>query len=774
MVTMAGMITKLQMLRNVGQFDSVVAGENVPLARLSVVYAENGRGKTTLAAILRSLASGDPLPIAERRRLASEHPPHIVLECSGGPPPAVFENNAWSRTLPTMVIFDDVFVDENVYSGLVVGAGHRQNLHELILGAQGVTLTRQLRELTTRIETHNSALRAKTAAIPEGIRGGLTVDQFCALPPRDDIDEAIQTAERRLAAAQEQDQVRSAHTFDTFSLPSIDLASIEAVLTRGLPALDADAAAQVEAHFSGWGAGAETWVADGMTRLAEAERDHSAEGCPFCAQDLAGAPLIAHYRTYFSDAYTDHTQGIQAARAAFERAHGGAIVAAFERSVRVAGERRHLWSRYCDVPDLELDTAHVARSWHAARDAVLAALNVKQAAPLEPITLSGEALSAVAAYEAERQAVATLSSELQEANPRIQIVKEQTATANTGTLVPDLARLRAVRERHVPEVSPRCDEYLAETAAKAATEVERAQARTDLAAHRANAFPGYETAINLYLERFNAGFRLGSVSAADTRGGPTCTYSVVINNTPVAVSGAEPTPGEPSFRNTLSSGDRNTLALAFFFASLDQDPNLGDKMVVIDDPITSLDEHRSLTTVQELRRLAERAEQIIVLSHTKMFLCRIWESSDPAARAALQVGRDGTGSTILSWDVNADSETEHDRRHTLLRNYVANAAGADQREVARAIRPLLESFLRVAYPQQFPASTLLGPFRNLCDQRVGTTQEVLSRPDTNELANLVEYANRFHHDTNPAWETEVINDGELRGFVDRTLAFAKR
>ncbi|MDX6518756.1 MAG: hypothetical protein QOF50_1602, partial [Gaiellaceae bacterium] len=51
---------------------------------------------------------------------------------------------------------------------------------------------------------------------------------------------------------------------------------------------------------------------------------------------------------------------------------------------------------------------------------------------------------------------------------------------------------------------------------------------------------------------------------------------------------------------------------------------------------------------------------------------------------------------------------------------------------------------------------------------------ILSRADTDELANLVEYGNRFHHDTNPAWETEVVNDGELQGFVTRTLTFVKR
>src|SRR5665213_2390078 len=134
------MINRLQLLRNVGTLDSVDDGANIPLKRLTLVYADNGRGKTTLAAILRSLATGDPLPIAERRRLAAQHPPHVILDCSGGPPDAMFQNNAWNRTLLNMAVFDDVFVDQNIYSGLAVEPEHRQHLHELILGAQGVTL----------------------------------------------------------------------------------------------------------------------------------------------------------------------------------------------------------------------------------------------------------------------------------------------------------------------------------------------------------------------------------------------------------------------------------------------------------------------------------------------------------------------------------------------------------------------------------------------------------------------------------------------------------
>lgn len=767
------MINRLQLLRNVGPFDSVNSGATIPLARLTLVYAENGRGKTMLAAVLRSLATGDPVPIVERRRLAAQHPPHVVLDCNGGPPAAVFENNAWNRTLANMAVFDDVFVDQNVYSGLAVGSEHRQNLHGLILGAQGVTLNQRLQQLVTEIEAHNTALRTKGAAIPVAERGALSIDEFSALPARADIDTAIHATERNLAAAHEQDPIRNASLFDTLSLPGFDLAAIDQVLQQDLPALDAAAAARVQTHLAGLGEGGETWVADGMQRIMLAPAGAAAATCPFCARELVGSPVINHYRAYFSEAYADVKRTVSEALAANNRAHGGEVPAAFERAVRVAGERRQFWSRFCDVPDLTLDTAAIARDWRTAREAVAAALTAKQAAPLERMTLPNDARAAVTAYETRRQTVFVLNQQLQQVNAVIRVVKEQAATGNPTTLAADLARLKAVQARHTPTTAALCAEYLAEKEAKANTEQLRDQTREALDQHRANVFPGYQAAINLYLQRFNADFRLDRVTSANTRGGPTCTYNVIINNTPVAVAGGTPTPGEASFRNTLSAGDRSTLAIAFFFASLDQDPALANKIVVIDDPVSSMDEHRSLTTVQEMRRLAERTAQVIVLSHSKPFLCRIWEGAQPTTRAALEVARDAAGSTLRAWDVNQDCITEHDRRHSLLREYLVRNT-PNNREVARAIRPLLEAFLRVARPEHFPPGTLLGPFRDLCQQRVGTPQEILDADDTRELRDLVEYANRFHHEENAAWEIEAINDGELLGFVRRALNFARR
>jgi wobble nucleotide-excising tRNase len=375
----------------------------------------------------------------------------------------------------------------------------------------------------------------------------------------------------------------------------------------------------------------------------------------------------------------------------------------------------------------------------------------------------------VATYAGHGEKITTINRRLQEANQAIGIAKERAETADSTVFAADLARVKAVKARHTPEIKALCDEYLQERAAKETTEQQRDQAKAALEQHRTSVFPGYQTAINLYLARFNAGFRLDSVTYANTRGGPVCTYNVLINNTPVPVGAADPAAGQPSFRNTLSAGDRNTLALAFFFASVDQDPRLANKVVVIDDPISSLDEHRAFTTVQEIVRLADRVSQVIVLSHKKPFLCRLWNGAD-TTRAALEVIRDSVGSTLRAWDVAEDSITEHDRRHKKLRDYFASGTG-DMREVARSIRPHLEGFLRVAYPDHFPPGSMIGPFIDLCERQLGTAQEFLDAQCTQELRDLNEYAKRYHHQ---GWETEPINDGELRSFVDRALKFTRR
>ncbi len=762
------MIDQINLLRNIGQFDSVSPTADMIFTPFTLVYAENGRGKTTLASIFRSVANGDSEIVEERRRLGSAHAPHIVLSCNGQQ--SIFENGAWSQTVPEIVIFDDTFVSANVCSGIDLDSSHKQNLHELILGERGVVLNSELRGYVSQIEQHNVDLRLKGNAIPSVARGPFSVDAFCSLQNQQDIDIAIQEAKRRLAAAKSADTIRHRPGFVPIVLPDFNVEELDAVLGLGLADLQANAAARVRLHIENLGQGGEAWVADGMPRIAEISKDQDDTICPFCSQTLQGSELIDNYNVYFSEEYEALKTKVLQTGMGVRDTHGKDVPAAFERTIRTAAQTHEFWKDFTEIPPITVDTARIARDWKMAREAVLNQLRTKAGSLLDKEVLSKKTKEAIVNYQAHIAEIEALSTNLAVCNDQLDLVKEQAAGDDVASLNDDLIKLKATQARYEPAIAAFCDEYLAEKAAKKDTETRRKDARSALDKSRGGFFPAYETAINDYLRRLNANFKIGRVQSVNTRAGSSASYCVLVNQQEVNITAEN----GPSFKNTLSSGDRNTLALAFFFASLEQDSNLAQKVVVFDDPMTSLDEHRRLTTRQEMRTLSRNVSQMIVLSHSKQFLCALWDAADSNLCSAYRIGRAAVGSEIIAWDVRSDIVTEHDKRHEMVSRYIQQADPEIERKVAEALRPILEAFTRVAYPADFPPGSLLGRFVESCQRLHGSIGETLSLDDTTELRALLDYANRFHHDSNPAWETEIINDAELIDFARRTLLFASR
>ena len=580
----------------------------------------------------------------------------------------------------------------------------------------------------------------------------------------------IEEAEKRLAAARDSGRIAATATFGPIVLPRIDLANLTEMLAAGLSELDAEALRRVQDHLGRLGKGGEAWIGHGLQFVEDSPKEAAGE-CPFCAQDLSGSRLLAHYRGYFSEAYKAFRQRIIATGRDFCASHGGDIPASFERSVREAVEKQNFWKVFADIPPFEIDTAAIARTWKAAREHVERLLDAKLANPLEPITPSQEVARAIAEHNGQCDRLAEIGDQMIEANARLDIVKEQARDANIAVLTSDLANLKAVEARFDPAVAMLCDDYLTEKAAKQATEARRNAARRMLDQHRQTAFPAYGIAINDFLQRFNANFRVGPIDPVNNRAGSAANYTLLVDGHPVPLAAAE---GETSFRNTLSAGDRSTLALAFFFASLQNDPHRAQRIVVIDDPMTSLDEHRTLHTLQEMDRLVREVSAMIVLSHSKPFLLGVWDKCKQVQKTAVEVRRAGTGSTLAQWDVTANMVTEHDRRHADALAYLGNADPAMERRIAESLRPMLEAFCRVAYPNVFPPGHLLGRFHAQCVQSLATPNPIMDAASAQELRALLDYANRYHHETNNAYATELINDAELSDYTRRTLRFIRR
>lgn len=332
------MIEQLKYIRNVGRFAQVQGQPDLTLNKLTLVYSENARGKTTVCAILRSLSTGDSGPILERHRLSATSEAKVVLVVDGSD--VIFDGKAWSTNGPPVLVFDEHFVDANVHSGLSIEAGHRQNLHVLVIGEEGVRYQRRVEALGDEITRLQSTVREQQAAIPVETRGNLSVDAFCALPPVKDIAAKIAEMKRSVSVLRDAQKVRDTPEFTAFALPRLRADDVRNVLRAALPDMEQAAVTAVSAHFDKIGVRAESWVSEGVERLGAKEQ------CPFCGQKTTGLSLIAHYRAYFSKEYRNHKTRIANAKASLDKNLGGDALARIQRIMQQAKERHAFWAKY--------------------------------------------------------------------------------------------------------------------------------------------------------------------------------------------------------------------------------------------------------------------------------------------------------------------------------------------------------------------------------------------------------------------------------------------
>ncbi len=385
------MLTKLEYVQNIGRFETVKHDPELTFNKLGLVFSENGQGKTTLCSIVRSLTTGDPTLILERHRLSAKTPSKVVLEVDGSE--AVFDGAAWLSGGPEVLIFDDHFVETNIYSGLNVTPGNRQNLHELVIGEEGVKLNRKVKDLTKSIADLQKALREQERAIPANILGGLPIDDFCNLPLPDDLGEQLLGAKKSVLLLREAKGVKKTEAFEALGLPGLGIESIEETLQAALPELESTALDAVTAHFKSLdNSQAEAWVSEGM----ELSTDRSS--CPFCGQDLSGSTLLTHYQVYFSEAYATHKSRIADTKSSVLEKLGGDRLARFQRKIQLSKDRYDFWSRFFSLPAFDIDSDKLANCWTAVRDGLVKVLDKKATAPLEPQALNAAVREAVEEY----------------------------------------------------------------------------------------------------------------------------------------------------------------------------------------------------------------------------------------------------------------------------------------------------------------------------------------------------------------------------------------
>ncbi len=586
---------------------------DVSFRRYTLIFGENARGKTTLCDILRSLFTNTPAIVIGRATLGSPHPPEIQFLTASGP--VGFRNGAWTAAYPDIAVFDGTYVRENVFAGDAVDTEHRRNLYRVIIGAQGVALAAALDALDNQIRGKTTEIRDNRAQMQRHMPQGMTPEIFIALAEDPDIDAKIAAKEQELQATRQAAQLQQKAGLSALSVPVFP-AAFAALLAKTFANVAADAERRVSEHIARhqMQARGETWITEGLQYVTD-------DDCPFCNQRLDAAGLIRDYRSFFSREYHALREEVAGLKRQVDAAIGERVAAGLEQTVLQNANGTESWQQYCEVTAPALpEGQNIREIMGALRESAQALLDVKAGTPLDAVAPDDRFTQALDAFEALRTAFGAYNAAVATANTVITARKRQVQAANVRDVENALARLKAQKARHTPEVQALCDMDARLQDEKTALETDKATARQQLDMHTQQVITQYGQRINWYLERINASFRITTPTHTYRGGPPSTTYQIIINQNAVDLGDPETPPDRPSFKNTLSGGDRTTLALAFFFAQLEQDANRANKTVVFDDPFGSMDGFRRNHTVNQIYRCGQNCAQVAVLSHDPAFL----------------------------------------------------------------------------------------------------------------------------------------------------------
>jgi wobble nucleotide-excising tRNase len=752
------MLKKFIAVRGVGRFITSALPGVPACLKTTLVLGGNGFGKTTLCSILRSLAANDPAIIAGRARLGAATTPEIELLLEGGT--VSFRNGAWSAPAPEFLVFDGTFIADNVYAGDVVDLEQRRNLYRVIVGKQGVALAIEEERLAGESRARVGDIKAFEKAIQGHVPAGMMLDDFVRLPADADIDARIAAQTLSIEAVKASETVRARPALSLMPWPELP-PNLETLLAQTLEGIAEDAQRLIAEHIAhqGMDEHAEAWLEEGTEHAAN-------DKCPYCGQSVKGLALIDAYRHLFADSYRDLKSDVERVRTAIEREFGERAAASFD-ALRAANQAAvEFWSRYCKLPELP-DVSAASKSLRDICGEALARLRLKSATPQEGVPANADFRAATAQFATTRQIVGRYNAAVDAANAEVAAKKAAVAAGELKKEEAALVRLKAQKKRHDSDLVRLCDHRQRLMTEKDAFDKSKVEVRAKLEQHTRKVIKPYEARINQLLDNFNAGFQIAQTKAAYPGGVASSTYQIVINNTGVDLGDGKTPTDLPSFKNTLSAGDRSTLALAVFIAHLERDPDRANRVVVFDDPFTSQDSFRRRQTIHEIKRAGDACKQLIVFSHDATFLRDVRAKCNVAECTVLQLADHRSfGIKIMPCDLTEATWGRAASDMDDLQAFITTGAGKD-RDIVRKMRVVLETHCRSTYSGSFEPDDRLGGMVERI-KKAGDQHPAWALAD--ELEPINEYSRDHHHGEDPQdGAADLIDPQELTGFVKRTL-----
>lgn len=761
------MIKKIVKINNTGKFRSFSSKGDILFNKMNLIYSENGRGKTTLSHILRSLNDQNNDLIVGRKTLGSNDEQNIEILTDKGM--VKFKGNKWlEQPSFNIEIFDSHYVNQNVFSGYIVEHDQKKKMYLFTIGKMGVDYVEKLLNEDEKLKLANNLKKQIEKDILSGTHGVISCSDFLSLKQVDDLETEKSTQEMTLKAVEKDAEIKAKSAFNLINLPPFDkerfLSNFErTVLTHLMN--NAEELTKEHIHNKLDGTNGEKWLEYGIKHVTE-------DSCPFCNQDISNVQLVKAFQSFFSEEYHKAKSIITNLESSFGQIFSTDKIFDLQNAVNTNTELSAYWKQYITFEnDLYFDLDNSSTTWKGFIEEINSLIHTKKSAPLEEVKIPESLSVHINKYSTLLENIQKYNNLINDFNTLVEQRKKSIDTINIQNVKTRINFLKNVSLRYSQEKETIIKNFYEQVASINLFEKNKKQIKSDLDTYTKTIFSKYEEKINFHLKLCGASFTITDYKSSFLGGKPSSNFALTINGCKVDLGNDKSPTSKPSFSNTLSEGDKSCLAFAFFLAKLETDPEIKNKVILFDDPISSLDNHRKNYTADQILKFNTLAKQVLVLTHDSYFARILWQKFADKSTLLTQlcIRRDGmTDSKIDVWNIEEETKNDYYQGYFALADFLEGQSKLDLRAVARSIRPLIEGNLRIRFPKDFKNDEWLGNF--IDKVRNGLSSNVIQmQPQLSELEEINDFSKKFHHDKNPFADTESLNETELLIYVKRTL-----
>jgi wobble nucleotide-excising tRNase len=762
------MIKKIIRLQNVGLMRDACADGVVDFGKVTAVYAENGRGKSTLASILRAAQMADSGRLNARQTIDSPDPPQIQILLPDGNK-ALFDGKSWSGTLPDSVVFDSEFVEKNVYSGFEVRPEQRQALLEFVLGEETVELKQKIEKISAAGRTV-VAKRTEAERVLSSVAHPYKVAEFVCLGPDADAVDKVVALRTRLEAATNVQKLAARPVPTALPAFQFDANMVFDLLGREVEDVEDSAEGMVRAHLKlNHSADFEDWLSSGQKYV-------TSTNCPFCNQPVGGIDLIQAYRSFFNAEYAKLKEEVAEVKSLVEKALDPSHIDVLASGAETNEARIQAWRDRFEISLPQADLTAPRSILDELRGAIRDLVAAKNQQPLARIGSEADRAKARAQVDALNEAISSYNAEIEGVSREISKFQQGLELEDPLELQGQIGALEAAIRRQEPQIVQAATEYVEAEAEKKRLDAEKTATRKDIDVLMGQMLGRYQASINEILASFGAEFSVEQLKPSYVGSGePRTDYGLRVREQPVKLGTRADLLAKRSFATTLSEADKRTLAFAFFVARLHADSSLEKRIVVLDDPVSSLDRGRRTNSIRTIGEIATKCGQLIVLSHDPYFVRDLRDylavrKPDPIECVLVQLRRAQSGYSAFSeCDIDDICCSPYYRHHSMVSDYVDGTSKADPRDVAKAIRPLIEGYYHRRFPGRIPRRLMFGQIISIVADPTTPTPLSHLRPIVPQLRKINEYAGQFHHDANENADSAPVVEAELLHYTRQAL-----